>query len=33
MNRYHLEMGAALTLYTLVLIASVVASQHFLDAI
>ncbi|MBH3446395.1 MULTISPECIES: hypothetical protein [Pseudomonas] len=32
MNRYYLEMGAALTLYTLVLIASVVASQHFLDA-
>lgn len=32
MNRYYLEMGAALTLYTLVLIASVVASQHLLDA-
>ncbi|WP_263219666.1 hypothetical protein [Pseudomonas atacamensis] len=32
MNRYYLEMGVALTLYTLVLIASVVASQHLLDA-
>lgn len=32
MNRYYLEMGGALTLYMLVLIASVLVSQHLLDA-
>jgi hypothetical protein len=32
MNRYHLELGAALILYMLVLTASLIASQYLMDA-
>lgn len=32
MNRYYLEMGAALILYVLVLVLSLIASQSLLDA-
>ena len=32
MNRYYLEMGAALILYMLVLTASVIATQYLTDA-
>jgi hypothetical protein len=32
MNRYYLELGAALIIYMLVLTASLIASQYLMDA-
>lgn len=32
MNRYYLELGAALIIYILVLTASLIASQYLMDA-